>query len=173
MNNAKVLLWIIVLLPVAVFTGCKSTDFVQLSPDTYMLTVEDHAGIFGGSAASLESRTIREADAFAASKGKIAIPVDMKQNPVGGFRQWPSCQYQFEVLDTNDPAAQRTSLTPRADIVVEKTDKIAADIRTREDANRKPDLYTELTKLDDLRKRGIITDEEFASQKQKLLNQTK
>jgi hypothetical protein len=32
------------------------------------------------------------------------------------------------------------------------------------------DLYTELTKLDDLRKKGILTDEEFQAQKKKLLN---
>ncbi len=172
MKSKKALLGITMLLLVAAFTGCKSTDIVQLSPDTYMLTVEDHAGIFGGSAASLQSRTIREADAFAASKGKIAIPVAMKQNPVGGFRQWPSCQYQFEVLDKNDPTAQRTSLTPRADIVVEKTDKVAADIRTKDETDQKQDLYTELTRLDDLRKRGIITDKEFESEKQKLLNQS-
>jgi hypothetical protein len=31
------------------------------------------------------------------------------------------------------------------------------------------DLYTELMKLDDLRKRGILTDEEFEAQKAKLL----
>lgn len=32
------------------------------------------------------------------------------------------------------------------------------------------DVYTELTKLDDLRKRGIITEAEFEAQKKKILN---
>ena len=32
-----------------------------------------------------------------------------------------------------------------------------------------PDVYTELLKLDDLRKRGIITEAEFEVQKKKLL----
>lgn len=31
------------------------------------------------------------------------------------------------------------------------------------------DLYTELTKLDDLRKKGILTEEEYNMQKKKLL----
>ena len=33
-----------------------------------------------------------------------------------------------------------------------------------------PDIYAELVKLDDLRKRGILTAAEFEAQKQKLLN---
>ena len=31
------------------------------------------------------------------------------------------------------------------------------------------DLYTELTKLDDLRKKGILTEDEYTEQKKKLL----
>ena len=31
------------------------------------------------------------------------------------------------------------------------------------------DVYSELMKLDDLRQKGILTDEEFAAQKKKLL----
>jgi hypothetical protein len=36
----------------------------------------------------------------------------------------------------------------------------------------KPDLYDELKKLDELRKSGILTDEEFDVQKRKLLDET-
>jgi hypothetical protein len=35
------------------------------------------------------------------------------------------------------------------------------------------DLYTELLKLDDLRKRGLLTDKEFESEKKKLLKRSK
>lgn len=37
------------------------------------------------------------------------------------------------------------------------------------DLNQNPDLYTELLKLEDLKQRGILSDEEFAEQKRKLL----
>ena len=37
------------------------------------------------------------------------------------------------------------------------------------DENDRPDLYSELMKLDDLRNKGILTDEEFEAQKKKLL----
>ncbi|WP_254461228.1 SHOCT domain-containing protein [Xanthomonas sacchari] len=33
-----------------------------------------------------------------------------------------------------------------------------------------PDLYAELLKLDDLRKKGLLTDAEFQAQKAKLLS---
>ena len=35
------------------------------------------------------------------------------------------------------------------------------------------DLYTELMKLDDLRKKGILTEEEFEAEKKKLLEAAK
>jgi hypothetical protein len=155
------------------FTGCKSTEIVQLSPDTYMITKEDHAGHLSLNKNKLKSKTISEANAFAESKGKIAIPVAVNEHPAGGFAEWANVEYQFRMVDKNDPEAKRTSLVPRANVVIEKTENVSADIRTREESDKKPDLYTELTKLDDLRKKGLITDAEFESQKQKLLNASK
>ena len=52
------------------------------------------------------------------------------------------------------------------------TNSAGADTREAE-AKAKPqstDLYTELTKLDDLRKKGLLTDAEYDVQKQKLLS---
>lgn len=160
-----------------VFTGCssfKNPGIVQLSPDTYMLTKEDHRGIFGqGAGATLKAETIREANAFAESQGKIAIPITMIAHPVGIMGDWASWEYQFRVVDKTDPEARRTALVPKADFVIEKNEKISSDIHTKDDTDKKPDLYSELTKLDDLRKRGLITDVEYDSEKQKLLNKSK
>ena len=58
-------------------------------------------------------------------------------------------------------------------MVIEKTEKVSADIHTKNDPSKQPDMYTEIMKLDDLRKKGLITDAEFEQQKQKLLNQSK
>ena len=58
---------------------------------------------------------------------------------------------------------------PRADVVIEKTEKVIADITTKDKSDQKKDVYAELIKLDDLRKRGILTEAEFQTQKQKLL----
>ena len=84
-----------------VFTGCQSPGIVQLSPDTYMITKEDHRGLFGaGSRAKLKTETIREANAFAESKGKIAIPLAVKEHPMGVMGDWASVELQFsDVVD--------------------------------------------------------------------------
>lgn len=161
----KIPLTIICVLVAALFAGCANPGIVQLSPDTYMLSRADRAGIFGNTAA-LKAGVIKEANEFAQSKGKVAIPLSSRDTPVypGHFA---TVEYQFRVVDKDDPEAKRTSLVQRADVVVEKTEKISADVRTKED--KVPDLYAELTKLDDLRKRGILTEDEFIVQKKRLL----
>lgn len=155
-------------------SGCLAArGVVKMSPDTYMVRVEDHAGIFAFGRGGLKAKAIQEANDFAASKDKIAIPLVMDEHAVGVLGDWAAVEYQFRVVDKDDPEAQRTSLVPRPDVVIDKTEKISADIHTKDTTEKKPDLYTELTKLDDLRKRGILTDAEFETQKQKLLNQTR
>ena len=38
--------------------------------------------------------------------------------------------------------------------------------------NHRPCFYSELVKLDDLRKKGILTDDEFQAEKKKLLSKS-
>ncbi len=73
------------------------------------------------------------------------------------------------MVDKNDPEAGRVSLEPRPDVVIESTENINADIRTRDETEKTKDIYTELIKLDDLRERGILTQAEFDAEKKKLL----
>ena len=149
-----------------VLAGCQSPGVLQLSADTYVVSKSSAAGAFTNMA-KLRASAIQEANAFAEKQGKIAVPLASHEVvPAHGF---PSYEYQFQVLDKNDPRARGASLVPRADVVIEKTEKVTGDIRTQDTTEKKTDLYTELTKLDDLRKKGIITDEEFAAQKKRLL----
>lgn len=149
--------------------GCASNPgIVQLAPDTYILTREDRAGIFG-SASALKARVISEANAFAESQGKIAIPLSSNEKPVGGPGQWASVEYQFRVVEKTDPEAKRTSLEPRPDVVIQRIDEVTADI-TVDNQSMRGDLYVELRKLDDLRRRGILTDSEFEREKSKVLS---
>lgn len=146
--------------------SCTSNPgVVQISPDTYFISRTDRGGVFGN-ASAMKAAVIREANEFAAKQGKVAIPLTTHETPMG-VGQFASFDYQFRVVDKNDPEARRTSLVPRADVVVEKTEKITADVNSKD--SKAPDLYTELTKLDDLRKKGIITDSEFEAQKKRLL----
>lgn len=137
---------------------------VRLSADTYLISQISKAGIFA-SMSKLKSRVIAQANTFAERQGKIAVALSLQEFPAGGPGQWPRVEYQFRVVSADDPEAQRGALAPRADVVIDSNQKISVDVKSSE----KPDLYAELVKLDDLRKRGILTDAEFEAQKKKLL----
>ncbi|MFN0012609.1 MAG: SHOCT domain-containing protein [Phycisphaerales bacterium] len=150
--------------------GCGNPGIVQLSPDTYLLAREDKAGIFGN-AQALKAGVIRDANAFAEKQGKVAIPVSSRGTPA-----WPlhfaTFEYQFRVVDKNDPEAQGAVLVPRADITVQVTGAPSGTAPPH-DPPRSPDLYTELNRLDELRKRGLLTDAEFEAEKRALLKRSK
>jgi hypothetical protein len=78
-------------------------------------------------------------------------------------------------LDANDPQLQRTRLEKSPDVVIKRDDTVKADVdvRTKEESNKNSDLYTELTKLEDLRKKNILTEEEFQAQKKLILEKQK
>ena len=158
---------------VCCLTGCANTGIVKISPDTYMLSRVDHGGIFGN-AARMKANVIREATEFAEKQGKVAIPLATKESPM-----WPghfaSIEYQFRVVDKNDPEARRTHLEKTADITIKSDDSLKADINvhTKDESKKTTDLYAELIKLEDLQKRGILTKEEFKSQKKRLLENQK
>ena len=163
----SMLLLCVVCLAVVV-SGCANPGIVKLSPDTYMLARTDKGGVFGN-ASAMKADVIREANEFAASQGKIAIPISLNESPmyIGHFA---SVEYQFRVVDASDPEAGRVNLVPRPNVVIEKTEKTSIDVKTKDQTDRPKDVYTELLKLDDLRKRGILSEAEFEVQKKKLLS---
>jgi len=159
------------LISIAALSGCTNPGIVKLSPDTYMLSREAHGGIFA-SASALKADVINDANTFAEGQGKVAIPISAHEKPLGnGPAQWASFEYTFRVLDKNDPEVRRTSLVPRANIVIEKNENISGNIRTIDESKKSSDIYAELVKLDDLRKKGILTDSEFEAQKKKILSE--
>lgn len=142
----------------ALVAGCANPAIVPLSPDTYMLSRSDKGGIFGNPAA-MKADVIQEGNAFAASQGKVAIPLAMSETPMG-LGRLATVEYQFRLVDKSDPEARRAGTVLRPNIVTEKSEKSS----TR-------DTYAELIKLDDLKKRGILSEAEFEVQKAKLLSE--
>jgi len=61
-----------------VISGCANPPIVQISNDTYMLSKEDHAGIFG-SMSKLKADVFIEANQFAESKGKVVLPISVRE----------------------------------------------------------------------------------------------
>ena len=95
MKNMTFQLFGILILLIA--TGCRNPEIVQISPDTYLLTKEDHAGIFG-SRSKLKADVITQANKFATMQGKIAIGISEREHPVGIMGDWASFEYRFKVV---------------------------------------------------------------------------
>ena len=133
--------------PAVMFTGCATPPapgIVETSPNVYKVTVQEKIS----SDVDPKSRAIRQAMDFAESKGKAFVPVDLQQHDYGVFTDWVRVEYEFKLVDKSDAPAKRTAAA---------------------DPGQKPDVYAELMKLDDLRKKGILSQAEFESEKKKLL----
>jgi hypothetical protein len=91
------------------FSGCANPGIVQVSANTYILSREDHAGIFG-SASRLKAGVIRDANAFAAKQGKVAVPISAKEHQMGVMADWASFEYQFKLLAKDDPESKNKSV---------------------------------------------------------------
>ena len=136
--------------------ACSSSGVVKLSDDTYMLRRVDSGGYIGETGA-LKSSVIDDANSFAKEQGMVAIPVSSHVTPKGeNSAKWTAFEYKFRLVDKEE--SQRLATEEKAKEV------------TKNETKSSSDLHTELIQLDDLRKKNIITDEEFQIQKTKILN---
>jgi Short C-terminal domain len=168
MNTLRPTCLLPILLSALITAGCATSEIIPMGTDTYMISQTSAGGVFTNMSA-LKSEVIKRANAFAESKGKVAIPLASNTTPPAPG-QMPNFEYQFRLVDKNDPRATGAALVPRPDMVVENNINVPPSSGGAKDEPKSKDLYAELVKLDDLRKRGIITDEEFEAQKQRLLS---
>lgn len=92
------------------------------------------------------------------------------------LNKWASTKSKMDpVIDellaqyTYDPDAPRTLIEFSSDVAAEPVGNENLDTTPSKESKSPVDVYSELLKLDDLRERGILTDAEFKSEKQKLL----
>lgn len=138
----------------ALLAGCANPGIVQISADTFMLAKTDRRGIFGNSS-GLKAEVVSEANAFAAERGKVAVALVGRETPMQPGR-FAAFEYQFRLVDPDSPEARGGS-----------TRETSVSVQVNSQAPR--DLHAELLKLDDLRKRGLLTEAEFETQKRRLL----
>ena len=109
-----------------------------------MLAKEDHAGIFG-SMAKLKADVITEANQFAESRGKIALPISVREKPVGNSpADWATFEYQFKLVDKSSREIGETSINTnrkvmsvRPNVSVQSSETISADINVKNQDNTK------------------------------------
>lgn len=152
---------------VAALAGCASPAPSMISPGVYMISRTSAAGSVMVNMAQLKADTIDAANKFAESKGKIAVVVSMRdERPIPGF---PLVEYQFRLVDPGAVGDSTVVLKKAPDTVIQRNDNVT--IKSDQPISREPqaDLYSELLKLEDLKKRGLLTEDEFQAQKRKIL----
>ncbi len=133
---------------------------VEMGDNTYSITREAKT-TFNRDTEKLKSEAQEDAVKFCASRGKqmkvMTLDVDRPFYTLG----FASAKIVFKALDAADPELTREAAPT------------AAPAATAEKLAVPGDLYSELIKLEDLRKRGILTDKEFAAEKKKILRRSK
>lgn len=122
-------------------------------------------GGFSGSEA--KALAIEEARSFCAAKNRKLQIVNTQQADMR-FGVNATAEIQFMCLADNDPELGRPKLVRSPDQVIQVVTPPSPAIHPS--GERTKDLYSELLKLEDLKKRGLLTPAEFEQQKKVLLN---
>lgn len=142
-------------------TACTSSGVIPIGPDTYTIATTSEL-----SPALAKKQAMEEAMTYCQSQGKEIMPMKTQH---GSHRDafgdnLATFDYTFRCLDRSDADLGRPELkNPTVDVNIDQKTKRTGN------AVSKSDLYTELIKLDQLKRDGIITEEEFQAQKKKLL----
>ena len=156
----------IIFIAAAVFlTGCASNSgVIPIGQDTFMVSRQAATG-FSGSG-TLKAEAFQEASQYCTKLEKsLQVVSTYEASPPYILANFPKAEIQFMCLDVKDAELNRPKLRKEADSIIE----IKNDIHTKDESKKSNDVYAELIKLDDLRKKGIITEAEFDAQKKKIL----
>lgn len=141
--------------------GCATSNIIPVGPETYMVTSSGA----GFSSAGVREAVFEKANAFCTEKGLVMIPVSFKAEEGRYGQNAPNASLTFRALRSGDPAIQRPDIVEADDSV-----HVTQDINIKDKSlAKKNDVYAELLKLDDLKKRGILSETEFEKEKAKLL----
>jgi hypothetical protein len=132
--------------------GCQSTGVIPAGQDSYMIGKKDGSPGLGVSLSN-KAAVYSEASAFCREKGLEVETLDVTVTPAMPARLG-STELHFKCVPPTE-AAQ----------AVANGGGKPADALTIVPS----DIYEELTKLDELRKKGIITEDEFQARKAKIL----
>jgi hypothetical protein len=119
--------------------------------------------------AGLKADALEAAQEFATKQGKIAIPLSSNEHPFVMYGPEAYVEVQFRVVAKDDPEARRTNLVPSPDVIIRQDLNNTGDVHAKPESEKNSDLLVQLQRLGDLRKQGILTEEEFQVQKKKLL----
>jgi Short C-terminal domain len=141
-------------------------DAISMGNNTYSIKVEAKNALHRDVDA-LRTEANEAAASYCAEHGKELRVVSLTDKvPTFGLG-YAYAKITFKALNPGDP-----ELTAPAPAAPGGPVYVAAPVAPVERHLTTDELYNELVKLDDLRKKGILTDEEFQAEKKKLLSRS-
>ena len=137
-------------------------DVVSMGNNTYSIKVEAK-NAFHRDVDVLRSEANEAAASYCSEHGKEFKLISLTDKTPAFGLGYAYAKITFRALTPGDPELTATAAAPGAPVAV----AAPAERHLTTD-----ELYAELVKLDELRKKGILTDEEFQAEKKKLLNRS-
>lgn len=147
--------------------SCSSTGVQPVGKNSFIVSKQTATGY--QTAVGITADVIQEATEYCAASDKYPVIHNVRSRDGVPGQSYATVNLTFGCYDQDDPVYIAANPEPSADVVVEDNKDIKITIDTDERPDTSDDLYDELLKLEDLRQRGILTDEEFAAQKRELL----
>jgi len=138
-------------------------DVVSMGNNTYSIKVEAKNALHRD-VDVLRTEANEAAASYCAEHGKALKLVSLTDKVPAFGLGYAYAKITFKALNPGDP-----ELTAPAAAAPGGPGYVAAPVERRLTTD---ELYNELVKLDDLRKKGILTDEEFQAEKKKLLSRS-
>ena len=158
---------VLVGLGVTASAASKST-LVSLGDETYSIVRQANNGLIRDTAA-LKAEALQDAASYCVAHGKQQKVISATElKPLFVTADYAKAKVIFKALNADDPALRNENPPQRVDDSVTST-----PAKVSSPAGTQGDLYTELIKLDELRKKGILTEEEFQVEKKKVLSRSK
>jgi hypothetical protein len=145
-------------------------EIVSLGHDTYALTRWATTG-FTRKTAKLKEQALEDAAAYCAKLHKeLKVVSTTEAHPTIPLTGFASAKVVFKALDADDPELH----APVAPEVIPGTAPAPAPVAVQPAPPRSETnaLYRDLLELDDLRKRGLLTEEEFQAKRKKLVEKS-
>jgi hypothetical protein len=141
-----------------------------MGANTYIVTRQAATGFSG--AGTLKADAISEAAKFCESQGKtLKIVAVTEAQPPYIFGNFPKAEVVFKALSPGDPELARPSEYDASgtQVRVGSSPVDRSEVKVSVARQDPSDIYVQLEKLDDLRKKNILTEEEFQKEKARLL----
>lgn len=111
----------------------------------------------GFATAGAREKVYKKANEFCTANGLVMVPVSFKARPGELGRHPPSADLVFRALKPGDPAIERPEIAD-TDESVAVTQNVRVSVKDETKKEKQSDVYGELIKLDDLKKRGILSE---------------